>query len=433
MVINLLADIATELHILNELRHNVVEYLPYGITTLEMRVQGSEHEVYGLLYPDKRPNREDKTYIGYADESKDFLVLWGAGNERGLEINAQNISKRLFFQVLHTGNSLEDQNLTLRHSRMIRPIGTIKLIPAEKNENLVRMEVAQEGECCSISFRGSRVPIYYSRWFPIRPSEKRIQYYDLDPPSIRINFKVKEDNNSNNREFFRNIDSDISILLDNKEIAKITEDWHYSWPHIELFTIFGDSSYLVLRLWLCWIRKKFSDNIFLGGDLLLEKLDNPPENEQTRRGWLESFDIECPDIERFDFLIDMRAKKIAWIGTDFHYQESWYKFESQQLLEARIAGDVSTLEQVFKRLRNRMGQPTDNYDPMTLLRKILKGDQAEENLTIEAMPPIKKYIVPNTGNRASEAFRAGGITRKHIPYAERTKQVAELVSSVVTS
>ncbi|NIO37113.1 hypothetical protein GTO27_05355, partial [Candidatus Bathyarchaeota archaeon] len=77
-------------------------------------------------------------------------------------------------------------------------------------------------------------------------------------------------------------------------------DWRYSWPHAELFTVFGDERYLVLRFWLYWIHENYSKNVFMGGKALLEET----EDYETRLALWESLDIEVPDIERFDFLVD---------------------------------------------------------------------------------------------------------------------------------
>jgi hypothetical protein len=65
---------------------------------------------------------------------------------------------------------------------------------------------------------------------------------------------------------FKDIDSNIDIFLDDKKIAQIAGDLQYSRYHAELFTLFGNKEYLILRFWLYWIHKNFSKNILLGID-----------------------------------------------------------------------------------------------------------------------------------------------------------------------
>ena len=148
---------------------------------------------------------------------------------------------------------------------------------------------------------------------------------------------------------------------------------------------------------------------------------------------LESFDIECPDIERFDFLIEMKKKKILWMGTDFHYRELWYRIkDTEPFLKARIALPWDAIGQVLSRLTNRLNQPEENYDPMGLLSEILEKPGMEGNLTQEAVY-LKDYVVSNIGPHTNLPYQAVGFTRKHIPYNENGKVVTELISSVVTS
>jgi hypothetical protein len=108
-------------------------------------------------------------------------------------------------------------------------------------------------------------------------------------PRITINFRVRKDKFDAD-----NIDSNIDVHYANNsnassnKIAQISGDWHYSWLHAELFTIFEDLRYLVWRLTFYWIHKNYDKS-----DLEVVQ---------------ESFDIESPDIKRFDFLIETGTK-----------------------------------------------------------------------------------------------------------------------------
>jgi hypothetical protein len=393
------------LKVLNESKPNVLHYLPYGVTTLEMQVERDVEEVLDLdcIYPKRRGTDRDKNlFVGFADQSEDFLILWGGGSERGLKVSDDNVNGRLFFQILHRGNITTDtQSITLCHSGSDMPITTIKLVPAEDYTNLIRMNMcpAKEGsEFHIISFKGSKVPLYYPRWFPPRPSEnKKIEYSEIDVPNIKIKFKVKES------AFIAQVDSDIDIFLndDPNPIARISEDWRYSSLHAELFTIFGDSDYLILRLWCYWVNANFS----FGG----------------------SINIECPDYERFDFLIEMKKKKVTYVGTDFHYQEWWYKIDDgEDFTRAKIAGGLWTIERTLMGLKERFNTK-ENFDPMTLLKVMLR----QETTAMSPMKILREYIQSNRSKMGPN--KAAGFFGKHIPYPENGRPVADLVSSVATS
>jgi hypothetical protein len=311
---------------------------------------------------------------------------------------------------------------------MNTPITTIKLVPAEYSPNLVRMNVspANEGnEFQTMSFKGSRTPLYYPRWFP--PSE--IQYYDIEAPNIQIKFKVKEN------DFIPQVNSDIDIFLndDPNRITRISGDWCYSSVHPEIFTLFGNADYFVLRIWCYWVNANFSNSLRAGKTVISrsqydKQVKRGLLDESTKRGLLESINIECPDYERFDFLIDMKKKKIIYVGTDFHYQEWWYKIDdTERFADAKIAGGVWTVERTLKGLLDRF-QTKENFDPMTLLKDMLKQDKIP---TTSDMQTLGKSI--ESKSRAMGPARAAGFFGKHIPYPENGTPVPELVSSIATS
>jgi hypothetical protein len=280
----------------------------------------------------------------------------------------------------------------------------------------------------AITFKGNRIPLYYPRWFPPRPSEnKKIEYSDIDVPNIKIKFKTEGSN------FMSEINSDIDIFLndDPNPIARIADDWHYSSLHAELFTIFGNADYFVLRVWFYWINANFSnslrsDKIIVTRNEEIRVSENlSPDNAKTK-GILDSINVECPDYERFDFLIDMKKKKIVWVGTDFHYQEWWFKIDnSESFVRAKIASGLWTIEHSLKSLMDRF-QPKENFDPMTLLRVMLK----DAGSPLPHIPMLKDCI---SGNENASRPRAAGFLGKHIPYPENGRAIAELVSSIATS
>lgn len=132
------------LKFLNEKELGVVPYLPYGVTTLEMKIAGDKKNLTGYIYPKSRSDGENKYYVGYVDEdygAKNFLVLWGGGRQEGVKIDKESLGHRLFLHVLHQGGDISSPTITFEHSEIVLPVGTVKLEPAEKGSNLVRMRM----------------------------------------------------------------------------------------------------------------------------------------------------------------------------------------------------------------------------------------------------------------------------------------------------
>jgi hypothetical protein len=416
------------LKILNEIKPNILPYIPYGVTTLEIKIDGDIDELLGYIYPINTADIEKKLFVGFADESEDFLVLWGAGSESGLRLTNTNVSGKLYFQILHKGKSADIQSVTLCHSQTKEPICNITLVPAENSTNVSKMDISPDDKngLRTITFKGSKVPSYYPRWFPPRPSEnEKIQYYETNAPNIKIKFKAKDSN------FIPEINSDIDIFLNDEPIAKIVDDWHYSSLHSEIFTIFGNADYFVLRVWFYWINATFS-NTFKGDKIIVTRneairlRDNLSPDDNRTKDVLDSINVECPDYERFDFLIDMKKKKIVWVGTDFHYQEWWFKIdETEPLVRAKIASGLWTIEHSLKSLIDRF-KPKEDFDPMTLLRVMLKDAE-----TPSPNGPIMKDCI--SINENAPRPRGAGFLGKHIPYPENGRAVTELVSSIATS
>ena len=132
--------------------------------------------------------------------------------------------------------------------------------------------------------------------------------------------------------------------------------------------------------------------------------ENIPPYDKNTKGLVDSINVECPDYERFDFLIDMKKKKIVWVGTDFHYQEWWFKIdETERFVRAKIASGLWTIEHSLKSLIDRF-QPKENFDPMTLLRVMLK----DAGTPSPNVPTMKDYISINenwTSPQRARIFR----------------------------
>lgn len=425
---NLISPLNLKLKILNADSASTVHYMPYGVTTLEMQIANVGKKrlfgSYGSLRPDNRESAE-KTYVGHEDNGKDFLVVWGGGKKQGVEIKRENLTKRLFMQIIHTG-SIKNSKITLWHNKYDKPVGVVHLTSANTSSDVSKMTLSREGDRAEISFEGNLIPDYYSRWFPPRPVEKRnVEYHAINVPPFKIRFQTAVESGVSS------IGSDLKILMDGKKVAQIFGDWRYSWPHAELFTFLGDSKYLVLRVWLYWLHEKFSENPFL--EYNRDEIVGRPDNAgPARRGFLEWLDIESPDMERFDFLLDVEKKQVIWIGTDLHYQEYWSSIDNTDCAMAGIAKGVGTLVRVLKTLTNRTNAPQADTNPCEILQDRLKNQNTEDFIFARVPDMSDDAVAKTLPPKDVTVLRAMGFTRKHVPYAKDGLIAANLLSNIVT-
>lgn len=421
-----IADI--NLKILNADSTSTVRYMPYGVTTLEMQITKTDNKrPYGSLRPANRESKEEKMYVGHEDDGKDFLIVWGGGKKQGLEIINENITKRLFMQIIHRG-AVKNTKITLWHSKFYKPVGVVNLSPTTTSSDVSKMNISKERDRVEVSFKGSLIPEYYCRWFPPRPAENRnVKYYAIKAPLIKMRFQATE------RYGLSSVDSNLEIFMDEKKIAKVFDDWRYSWPHAELFTFLGDSKYLVLRLWLYWLHERFSENPLLEYDRKAVAVGRTNNTEPVRRGLLEWLDIESPDIERFDFLLDVEKKKVIWMGTDLHYQEYWSSVDHTEYAMAGIAKGFGTLIQVLKNLKNRQVAPPEDTNPCEILQDRLKK-QNTHDFVFTRVPDMSDDAVAGSLPPKDDVtvLRTLGFTRKHVPYAKDGQIAANLISNIVT-
>lgn len=349
----------------------------------------------------------DKKYLGFVDNSKDFRILWGGGQTKGQKIESNS---RMFFQLFHLNNKHVCENITFKSFN--RYDWNQKLtISSASNDDVVRMKINEQNEKRCITFEGTKIPTYYSRWFPPRPSETRVNYEFFDSiPEITINYE--EDDSG--------IISQISIFLvskgQNRKIAIINGDLRYSIPHVEIFSLLPNDGIFVLRFWLYWIHKNFTDNTF-------ENLRGTSETGLGERNFVEDNILEIPDVERFDFIIDTREVKIIWYGTDFHYQEYWGKVKDNTV-NAKIAGGFDLVTKSIELAPLRLGSPNFPNPIESLKNKIQRGQIPETLLTTsECTTELNQQI--------NDDLRALNI-KNHVPYVKNTNIDKSLVSSIVS-
>ncbi|GAF80028.1 unnamed protein product, partial [marine sediment metagenome] len=358
---------------------------------------------------------KDKQCVGFGDNTKDFLIVWGAGKEDGQKVNTDSAAGRFFFQVLHLRNMYGKESITLTHTAEPSWEQKVWLSTATNQSDVVRMKLSemQYGNR-HITFEGTKVPLYYPRWFPPRPNEgKRIEYKEIPYPKLSIEFKEND----------RSVYSPIFIYLHkdgNKEkICNIVGDLMYAWPHLELFALLPEQGIFVVRVWLYWIHKRFIGNYFYGFSA------SDISEEGKYRKIEQKLVLEIPDIERFDFILDTKLGKITWYGTDFHYQEHWGRIKGD-IVEARIAGGFDLVQTTIDRYPDRF-KNGDRYDLVEKLKNILSNEQKPESMKFESIPDMS---LSNAAERAYE-YRAFNI-KTHVPYVRNGEIAVDMISNIVS-
>lgn len=378
-----------ELKFYNKDNSDTIQFLPYGVSTIEFsELTGLDG---GFIFPVNN-GKIDNKFVGYSDsKNDDFLVVWGAGKEKGQELKS---GKRMYFQLINLKEPKE-QTITFKDTENFYWSETLRIIPAN-NGNVVRMIKNEDTNL--FEFKGDLIPQYYSRWFP----PKQINYDKTEFPKIKIEFKK---NNSG-------IVSPIIIKLETtqglKKIGSVEGDLDYSNFNAEIFSLFPGSQFFVLRTWFYWIHKNFE-----GG--LLRSLEETGDDTKTLIG---NTILEIPDIERFDFIIDAENDCIIWYGTDFHYQEYWGKVEGPEVC-ARIAGGIDLVTQTTQLSISRLSNEK-SYDPIESLKQKISDN--DHNLIEFTASKIK----------TNEADEKSINIKTHVPYVKNSKISNDLFSIIVS-
>jgi hypothetical protein len=409
--------------------------MPHGISTIEMKITESDQNfVNTKIFPLNRAT-EKRLFVGYNDGvDKDFFVIWGGGVREGITMNSDSVGKKLFLNLLHVGTTDKNQSLSLYSGLSTLPLAKIELIPLVKSRDVVRMSMEIKSDIRTIKLVGNKIPFYYSRWFPRDKiiQENEFEYYETQIPSIILEFK------EDSRFDIPKINSDVTIYLDEVKIAEIGGDWKHSYIHAELFSISKRANYLVLRIWFYWLHENFDKNPILGGEGLSEAIQrierdkysvNTPE--ATLRNFAKSLDIEVPDLERFDLLIDCEKKRVLFVGTDFHYQEMWYRIKDDaSFVEAKISDQFDTIVESINKLKYRFEKP-GQHNPVYRLQKILEYESIHS--FVGTASPISSNFANLKNIDNDEVVRRFGILRKHIPIVSKASLHKDLISSIVTS
>ncbi|MDV3243877.1 MAG: hypothetical protein LYZ66_01730 [Nitrososphaerales archaeon] len=341
-----------EVLVVNQREPNVVEYLPGGISTLKLRIHNdSDEDASGRLFPETKS--EDANRVVWYDnlQRKNLWLVGGGGKEEGFDLSIKpGESQNLYFSVIHKGDSMGEYSVKFDFvGDFATPLRTIRFVPPKslkeqkvREGSLMRSRWTESdgGDTATILLGGTYVPKYYSRWWP----EIANQFASVPCPKVRINLKrggepscrVKVVGKGGQRTTVADVGGDISgSLFDSKFVSA------------ELFYL--EDHFFDLRLWFYWLDKEIN--------------------------------VEIPDIERFDFILDARRNKIVYVGTDFHWTETWSEILGP-IANCEISGPLNGFMQMVRNgLKFEWGvekPPLPGFDPMSRLQPALDSRGATE-------------------------------------------------------
>ena len=183
-----------------------LNYIPFSISTIKLLIQNEEYfDVDVLIKPTKFQN-DDEFCGGFDDEKNGLKIIWGGGQENGLEtIVKANEKKYLFLFIFPTENlNLLKYNLTLQVNKTnaesntesilekikikLQPIETVQLI-----NNIAHQKIKSTSKSTRITFDGNLVSSYYPRWYP-ELSDLFVNidntYYHSEPSISNISFNI---------------------------------------------------------------------------------------------------------------------------------------------------------------------------------------------------------------------------------------------------
>lgn len=396
-----------ELRFLNADANQSIAFLPYGVTTIEFSVEGNDATGYVRPRESIVGSDDKKRYVGFADDTQDFLIVWGAGKEKGQQIDSEPNVRR-FLQLIHLKNDHDNEKITFMHSERYWWEQKVFISRASAGD-VVRMKMDKNGENRRITFEGTKLPMYYPRWFPPRSTRgEKIEYMDLKHPEISIEYE----------ENYLGVGSSILIFLtigdQKRKIGSVQGDLKYSYPHAEIFSLLPANGIFVLRLWLYWIHKKFDGYPFY-------TFDGTDKSGNDIGQFGQQMTSEIPDIERFDFVIDVKIGKIIWYGTDFHYQEYWGHVRDD-VVNAKVAKDVDLVIKSISMLPFRFNKTTAVYNPIESLKLIILGGKESESLELSL----------GDGAQYESELKAALNIRTHVPYVENGRIDRSLISSIIS-
>lgn len=368
-----------------------IQLIPFGTTTLKLRITNPKN-VAGkyILRPVNIPEKFGKeTFFGHEDNGKDLIVSWGGGHKFGNCVLAKDATYKLarkdiefpievcsdvsdmvssitFFNITHVSGETTNHNITLGgfllDQQSMLPEFSLKL-ECSFPEILDPVRLDRSGYLRV--FTGQSIPDYVNRWWP----SSSIQYSNKIKTLPLVSLQIAEER--------------LTIKINNKLIIEYSDAILFSEIlknytfDVDLFSF--TENHLVIRVWFFWL-----------------KLDG-----------LSTLGHELPDIERYDFIVDIVNEKVVYAATDTHWREIWVEGpEHEKIIKSKI-GLLSP--EVFSSLPANSQKTNKTYINWLLHSDFKIAHKNNINIPSEK---IKQLLDPNNFIAApmGRGFEA------HVPY-----------------
>lgn len=310
-------------------------YLPHGTRTLRLSVTNHTDQPRKLWLQPVRTPGDYPTHLihGHGDEDDDLWIHWAGGDEIGACVKTREKSpledrslkfwevipeeveagetRPVFVNVSHHAGDVRPRSLTLR--AVTEEEGQVRAL--EKSALKIHLEVpsvagtpVQDPVCgvwdetgAHLHFEGSQLPDYVSRWWP----PPAFEYRAAGELPGRLGLHLKD----NMLTFTLDANSDgtggVTLAQVKDHDWEAGQDVARMRPTIpELFRFCDDPrrgrSYYVARLWFLWFDKRLGKR------------------------------HEVPDAERIEIVFDPERGSVPYMGTDFHYKETWGPLRSRE-------------------------------------------------------------------------------------------------------
>ena len=407
-----------------------VNYIPFSISTIKLLIQNNENFEVRIIIKPIRFQNDDDFIGGFDDDNKGLRIMWGGGQENGIDITVQqNEKKYTYLFVSHIGdfNELLNYNLTLDINKKsedsdntnITEKLSIKLYPIHSGaliHNIVHQKIRQNSQNTEITFDGDLISYYYPRWYPELFAEiggDTTNYYQTEPLIKYISFKIFK----KGQKFGK--DRMVLNFKDN-EIAVIDGDMDGATYQIDAFRF---NNALVIRLWFLW----FSKNQFRNRNNL-EQL----QQVEQKKGITDFFyNSELPDIERFDIVISSEGKILA-ACTDFHWQEYWYeKRNNNENMTGLIAQVVYPVNETLSILLNRASVKNKYTDIINNLKTITSPNKINKFNSQIIYCKGEELEMAIQEREKESAIKETNILRSHVPYIRNSDILSNMISAIV--
>lgn len=408
-----------------------INYIPFSISTIKLLIENEESCDVNILIKPFQFQNDDVFCGGFDDEKKGLKIIWGGGQENGLQtIVKGNEKKYLFLFVFPTENfKLINYNLTLKVNKSILIYNTenvieeinIKLHPIENGQlinNIAHQKIINNSEITKISFDGNLVGSYYPRWYPelyhsfidTKNNNNNNYYYQLESLISNISFNIFKKIYGSNKDR-------LVLYFKENEIAVIEGDMDGANYHVDIFKL---NNTFVVRLWFLWLSKKqFRDRDNL----------KPLQLEAQKRGIFDK--PELPDFERFDIIISSDGN-ILGVCTDFHWQEYWYKLrDGNTNMIGVVAKLFHPIDESLARLCNREFVNNKYENIINDLRDITSLSK-DFNATSELVYIEGEEIEESIQNKKNMPIERGkNFFRSHVPYVRNGYILSNMISYIV--